>query len=209
MNNSKNSVLDQLAQSCCETGSSVLSTEQLRSILLSAAYKVPDMPVNTEGLKKALLIFDQALKLPDNAWISFEEVEASLEDVKPYLSPDINETINREISAAKTPDNKIQQIRWKKFILESIITPVIVSLITSGVNRIASKERDRKEETSWSTTAEYQQEDLAIEKRILELLEEGQDTSDIHVEIGDEPIYAEQRIVDSVNSDIDTGNANS
>lgn len=209
MNNSKDSVLDQLAQSCCEAGSSVLSTEQLKNILLSAACKVPDIPVNTEGLKRALLILDQALKLPDDTWISFEEVEASLEDLKPYLSPDINETINREISAEKTPDNKIQQSRWKKFILESIITPVIVSLITSGVNRIASKERDRKEETSWSTTAEYQQEDLAIEKRILELLEEGQDTSDIHVEIGDESIYAEQHIVDSVDSDINTSNANS
>lgn len=206
---SENPALEQLAQSCQEIGSFILSTEQLKNILLSATYKVPETSVNTEGLKRALLILDQALKLPNDTWIPFEEVEASLEDVKPYLSSDINETISREISAAKTPDNKIQQSHWKKFVLESIITPVIVSLITSGVNQIASKERDRKEETYWSTTAEYQQEALTIERRILESLKEGQDTSDIHVEIGDEPIYAEQHIVDSVDSDVDTDNANS
>lgn len=205
---SENPALEQLAQSCQELGRSVLSTEQLKSILLSAAYKIPEVHVDTDGLKKALLIFEQIPKFPDDALIPVEEVEASLEEIKPYLSSDINETVSREISAVKTPDNKIQQSHWKKFILENIIIPIIVSLIVSGVEQIASKERDRKEETHWSTTAEYQQEALTIEKRILELLEEGQNTSDIRVEIGDESIYAEQHIVDSVDSDVDIDNTN-
>lgn len=64
---SENPALDQLVQSCQEIGDSILSTEQLKSILLSATSKIPEMHVDTEGLKKALLIFNQALKLPDDA----------------------------------------------------------------------------------------------------------------------------------------------
>ena len=124
MNNSKNSVLDQLAQSCCETGSSVLSTEQLRSILLSAAYKVPDMPVNTEGLKKALLIFDQALKLPDDAWISFEEAKTVVDDVKPYLPPETVQSLESKMEKSKTSDHKISKEVWI-----GILTTLFSSLV--------------------------------------------------------------------------------
>lgn len=204
---SENPALDQLAQSCQEIGDSILSTEQLKNVLLSAAYKIPEVHVDTEGLKKALLIFEQALKLSDDTWISFEEVEASLEEIKPYISSDINETVSCEISAAKTPDNKIQQSHWKK-ILETILISMVAPFMIFGAEQIASREHNCKEEAYWSATEEYQQEDLAIKKRILELLEETQDASDLHSEIRDESHHTEQHIVDSSDSDVDIDSTN-
>lgn len=222
MNISEFSALDHLARSCQAADNSMLSADQLKSILLSATYKVQEESYNTDGLiafaqtlatqinenvpdinamafEKVLSIWKQALAAPNGELFSVNEVEAAIEEVTPYLTPEITETVNHELSTAKTSNNKIVKAVLVK-ILELIVIPLILSLVT---NQMATKEHDHKEEAHWAAMEEYQQSSLSTNQEIIELLKELKNASDVKVDVVDEADHLGQTIIDSVDSGVD------
>lgn len=109
--------------------------------------------------------------------VPLDETQAVIEEVKPYLPAEAAETLDTKITEAKTPDNKLTLDRWLAII------GILVSLLTAFYSQASSAEHEKKEEAAWSAAAEYQQENLALQKennalqqKILECMEEMQNS---------------------------------
>ena len=103
--------------------------------------------------------------------------QAVLDEVEPLLPTEAVETINAKIAEVKTPDNAIPQKDWVGII------SIIVTILLFLAGQALSSEHDKKEESSWSATAEYQQEMLEIQREEAETAENFRQRTEEHFKI--------------------------
>ena len=119
-------------------------------------------------------------KIQENAEISVEDARAVVEEVKPYLPPEVTESVKTKIEKTKTQDNKLS---WSDWIA---IAGVIVTILLFIAGQVSSDEHDQNEESFWSASAQYQQESLDLQKREAEHSEEFRQRAEEHFEITEE-----------------------
>lgn len=109
--------------------------------------------------------------------VPLASTQAVLDEVEPLLPTEAVETINAKIAEVKTPDNAIPQKDWVGII------SIIVTILLFLAGQALSSEHDKKEESSWSATAEYQQEMLEIQREEAERSENFRQRTEEHFKI--------------------------
>ena len=161
-----------------------LSTEMLNSNVLNLTTALRTSNI-TNLYSNAAAFADQLDSIWSESTYSEKESEtvplastqAVLDEVEPLLPTEAVETINAKIAEVKTPDNAIPQKDWVGII------SIIVTILLFLAGQALSSEHDKKEESSWSATAEYQQEMLEIQREEVERSENFRQRTEEHFKI--------------------------
>ena len=161
-----------------------LSTEMLNSNVLNLTTALRTSNI-TNLYSNAAAFADQLDSIWSESTYSEKESEtvplastqAVLDEVEPLLPTEAVETINAKIAEVKTPDNAIPQKDWVGII------SIIVTILLFLAGQALSSEHDKKEESSWSATAEYQQEMLEIQREEAERSENFRQRTEEHFKI--------------------------
>ena len=98
--------------------------------------------------------------------IPIEKVQPVLDEMERCLPREVAEVVDDKVANSKTLNNKLSLSDW------IAIVGIFVSIIVFFAEQASSNEHDRKEETYWAATNEYQQESLELQRQDIALKQE-------------------------------------
>lgn len=120
-----------------------------------------------ETLEKTMsFLADQLCDAFDDALVSVETAQETIDEVTPYIPTNVTESIRCKIEKSKTSNNEIPRSDW------IAIIGIIVTVLLFVAGQVASNKHEQNEEALWAATAEYQQESLELQRRDVELKQE-------------------------------------